>query len=229
MLYRWEHQGVIAYRSPLLDAIGVPHAFGTRLGDDAALAQALAIADRDWVRVRQVHGRAVHVEQSQASIPSMPCDADAVVLAEPTQVTRMLTADCVPVLLASTDGKRVAAVHAGWRGLVAGVIEAAVTALDTPCVAAIGPCMSARHFEVGVEVAQQFAPAFVRYNLGPKPHVDLRAAAKAILAKQGVQQIDMTDRCTYEHGDEFFSHRRDVTHRGNDTTGRMSSVIGCAM
>lgn len=228
MLYRWEHDGVIAYRSPLLDAIGVPHAFGTKNGDNQSIANVLGLLDRQWVTVRQVHGHAVHVESTTSlDIDSPRCDADAVVLTQPSQVTRMLTADCVPILLASTDGSKVAAVHAGWRGLVANVIEEAVDALAAPFFAAIGPCISVKHFEVGDEVAARFDGRFVRRDPGCKPHVDLRAAAHDRLQRLAAQQIDTTDRCTYEHAQDFFSHRRDVTHEGNETTGRMASVIGC--
>jgi len=233
MLYRWEHAGVVAYRSQALDAIGVPHGFGTRRGDDRAIAEVLGLGDRQWVTVRQVHGHAVHRPDPpppkkgvspQLSGPA--CDADAVVLTQPTDVTRILTADCVPILLASTDGEQVAAAHAGWRGLVGGVIEEAVDALGAPFVAAVGPCITVKHFEVGEEVAERFEPRFVRREPGVKPHVDLRAAAHDVLHRLGAEQIDTTDRCTYAHEDDYFSHRRDVTHRGNDTTGRMSSVIG---
>lgn len=244
MLYRWEYAGVVAYRSQALDALGIPHGFGTRRGDDRAIAEVLGLGDRQWVTVRQVHGHAVHrpgPPPEKADTPEKGdspclsgdwrgpvCDADAVVLARPTDVTRILTADCVPILLASTDGEKVAAAHAGWRGLVCGVIEEAVDALGAPFVAAVGPCISAAHFEVGEEVAERFEPRFVRRAPGRKPHVDLRAAAHEVLQHLGARQIDTADRCTYAHEDEFFSHRRDVTHRGNDTTGRMSSVIGAA-
>lgn len=227
MLYRWEHDGVVAYRSPVLDALDIPHGFGTKQGDDVALAEALRIADRDWVRVRQVHGRAVHLpEKGNKGIRHLCCDADAVVLREASRVTRIVTADCVPILLAATDGSAVAAVHAGWRGLLSGVVEEAVGALASRFVAAIGPCIGVKRFEVGQEVAERFDARFVRRDFGSRPHVDLRAATHALLHRLGAQQIDTTDRCTAEHEKEFFSHRRDVTHRQLESTGRMSSVIG---
>lgn len=224
MLYRWEQSGVVLYRSPQLDALGVPHGFGTKQGDELAMAGALELIGREWIRVHQVHGRAVHLPGHALS--EQPCDADAVVLRDADQVTRMLTADCVPILLAATDGRAVAAVHAGWRGLLSGVIEQAVDVLGARFVAAIGPCISARWFEVGDEVAERFDSRFVRYDWGDKSHVDLRAAAHAQLDDLGAQAIDTTDRCTYAHEAEFFSHRRDVTHRQFASTGRMSSVIG---
>lgn len=227
MLYRWEQDGVVAYRSPVLDAHDIPHAFGTKHNDDTQLIDALGLGDRALVTVRQVHGHAVHVE-SRASLDSdgPRCDADAVVLTTSDTVTRILTADCVPILLASIDGSRVAAVHAGWRGLVSGVIAEAVDTLASRFVAAIGPCIGVNRFEVGQEVAERFDARFVRRDLGSRPHVDLRAAAHSVLHDLGASQIDTADRCTAHHGEDFFSHRRDVTQRGAETTGRMSSVIG---
>lgn len=228
MLYRSQIDDVVIYRSPVLDALDVPHGFGTRQGDDRAIAKALGLDTRTWVTVRQVHGHAVYIEDhapaGEAQLPR--CDADAIVLRRPGTVARILTADCVPILLASMDGGSVAAVHAGWRGLVSGVVQEAVDALAGPFVAAIGPCIGVARFEVGQEVAQQFDPRFVRRDLGSRPHVDLRAATHALLHDLGARQIDTTDRCTAHHHDAFFSHRRDVTQRGAESTGRMASVIG---
>ncbi|MBX2852688.1 MAG: polyphenol oxidase family protein, partial [Phycisphaeraceae bacterium] len=133
--------------------------------------------------------------------------------------------DCVPVLIAAADGKAVAAVHAGWRGLLSGVVAEAADALAAGFVAAIGPCISVKRFEVGEEVAERFDQRFVRRDLGSRPHVDLRAAVHAQLHRLGAQQIDTTDRCTAEHEDEFYSYRRDVTQRQLESTGRMASVI----
>jgi hypothetical protein len=231
MLYRSPIDDVVVYRSPVLDALDVPHGFGTRFGDDRAIAKALGIGDRAWVTVRQVHGHDVYIEDhapaaDDAELPR--CDADAIVLHRPGAVARILTADCVPILLASTDGRSVAAVHAGWRGLVSGVIAEAVDALAKPFVAAIGPCIGVNRFEVGQEVAERFDPRFVRRDLGSRPHVDLRAATHAIVHDLGARQIDTSDRCTAHDEADFFSHRRDVTWRGAETTGRMASVIGPA-
>ena len=219
MLERHKLADVIVYQSPLLRGVGVPHAFGTRHGDADAIAHALGLASHTWVTVKQVHGGAV--------TPDGGCDADAVVLGEPAKVTRVITADCVPVLLASLDGRRVAAVHAGWRGLVAGVIENAARALDSPFLAAVGPAISAAHFEVGTEVAEQFDPAFVRRPHNSRPLVDLPAVAAARLKALGARGIDRTDRCSYRDAKDFYSHRRDVTHHGEPTTGRMANVIAC--
>ena len=226
MLYRWEQFGVVTYRSPMLDTMGIPHSFGTKQGDDVAIAKALKLDQREWVRVRQVHGQAVYLPEKTDN--ARTCDADAVVLRDPGQVTRILTADCVPILLAATNASAVAAVHAGWRGLLSGVVASAVDALETGFVAAIGPSIGVRRFEVGEEVAERFDPRFVRRDLGSRPHVDLRAAVHAQLQRLGASQIDTTDRCTAEHESEFFSHRRDVTQRQLESTGRMASVIALA-
>ena len=225
MLYRWKQSGVVLYRSPQLDALDIPHGFGTRFGEDVAVAKVLKLDDRQWVRVRQVHGHAVHVPNTGDS-RRFTCDADAVVLRQTNQVTRILTADCVPILLAAADGSAVSAVHAGWRGLLSGVVNEAVDALASRFVAAIGPCISVKRFEVGEEVAERFDARFVRRDLGSRPHVDLRAAVHALLHDLGAQAIDTTDRCTAEHEKEFYSYRRDVTQRQNESTGRMASVIG---
>ncbi|MEM1355422.1 MAG: peptidoglycan editing factor PgeF [Planctomycetota bacterium] len=231
MLERVKLHDCVVYQSPLLRGLGVPHAFGTRAGDAPVLAKALGLASHRWVTVRQVHGKRVHQEDR---VPVNDHDdprgeADAVVLRRADGVTRILTADCVPILLASTDGRAVAAVHAGWRGLTQHVIAEAVNTLASPFIAAIGPSISAARFEVGPEVAEQFDPRFIRSDLGSRPHIDLRAVCHATLHNLGAQAIDTTDRCTYLHRDDFFSHRRDVTHHGNPTTGRMASVIAPAV
>lgn len=219
MLERLKLDGTLLYQSPLLRGVGVPHAFGTRHGDADALARAIHLDQHDWVTVKQVHGTSI----ARAG----GCDADGVLLDDPTKATRIVTADCVPVLLATLDGRRVAAVHAGWRGLVAGILERAAEQLDAPFLAAIGPAISAAHFEVGPEVAEQFDPAHVTARPDANPHVDLPAAAAARLHAAGAHAIDTTDRCTYRDAKDFYSHRRDVTHQGQPTTGRMPTLIAC--
>ena len=230
MLERVKLPECVVYQSPLLRGLKVPHGFGTRAGDGPMIARALGLGSRHWVTVRQVHGKRAYIEDHAppTDTDAPRCEADAVVLRRADGVTRVLTADCVPILLASTDGRSVAAIHAGWRGLTQRVIAEAVDALASPFVAAIGPSISVQRFEVGPEVAEQFDPRFVRLDLGSRPHLDLRAVCHATLLDLGAQAIDTTDRCTYLHRDEFFSHRRDVTHHGNETTGRMASVIAPA-
>ncbi|MEM9881858.1 MAG: polyphenol oxidase family protein [Planctomycetota bacterium] len=194
--------GTTVLRSSLLDDRGLRHAFTTADRDVRGPGDLFGVIEHDPpIRTaRQVHGRAL-------SGPNHWCDeADALVSNDPDVAVAVRTADCVAVLLASGDGSVVAAVHAGWRGLdpAVGVIAAAVSALPSPasCVAAAGPCISVTHYEVGEEVAARFRstyPAAVRDDLGPKPHLDLRAVAIAQLAAAGLPpaSIDVYPGCTF--------------------------------
>lgn len=149
---------------------------------------------------------------------------------DPSRVLAVRVADCVPVLLASDDGRCVAAVHAGWRGLIAGAVINALKLMPDPtsCVAAIGPCIGFEAFEVGREVLAEFERTFgveapIRRRDDGKGYVDLRAAIALQLrrAKLAADRIDATDRCCFRDKDEFFSHRRD-----HGVTGRMAALIG---
>ena len=139
-------------------------------------------------------------------------------------------ADCVPVLLASPRG--VAAVHAGWRGTAAGIVQVAVEHLcsRTGCrpadvLAAVGPCISVEAYEVGEEVvsgiSERVPPEVFVDRCRARPHVDLKAANRWLLEDAGVLEVDVLPHCTW--GDRrFFSHRRD-----GELTGRQAAVIGC--
>jgi YfiH family protein len=151
---------------------------------------------------------------------------------DPTRSIAVRVADCVPILLATRDGNTVAAVHAGWRGTVAGVLpktvrEMGATAAPGEIVAAIGPCISFEAFEVGGDVLDEFARVFgpsapMRRRDDGKGFVDLRECLRRQLIGAGLNddQIDTTDRCTFRDKDEFFSHRRD-----HGITGRMAAII----
>jgi YfiH family protein len=144
-------------------------------------------------------------------------------------------ADCCPVLLASADGRVVAAVHAGWRGVVSGVLPAAIASMRTltrePVVAAIGPCISFEQFEVGDEVAAEFRGAFgpaadaLIRSRGPehpgKSLVDLKGALAEQLKLAGILEFDTDPGCTVSQPGLFYSHRRD-----QGVTGRMIGIIG---
>lgn len=140
-------------------------------------------------------------------------EADALVSQVPGVVLGVYTADCVPILLSDDEG-RVAAVHAGWRGTVAGIANAAVEALVSigarreKLKAALGPSICAHCFEVGDEVADQFPPSAVLRGEG-KPHVDLWEANRLMLAQAGLTRIDSSPPCTMCEADRFFSFRRD--------------------
>ena len=251
--------GVVYYASPLLDRAGVPHAFSTRLGgtspppfdslnlgnpigcsavlDDyprilghyRLLQEACGCPVGEFCRLHQVHGAGVVRVR-----PGEPCDkatqGDALVGDDPTRAIAVRVADCTPILMASEDGRVVAAVHAGWRGAVAGVVTAALREMDKPpgtVVAAIGPCIGFESFEVGPEVLDAFAREFgpeapMRRRDDGKGFVDLRECLRRQLVGAGVpaDKVDTTDRCTFRDADEFYSHRRD-----KGVTGRMAAMI----
>lgn len=212
------------------------------------LLLALGMATRRLVQVHQVHGGVVHVA-SRASgwadrpPPALDPKADAIVSDDPRLVLGVRVADCVPILLASEDGRVVGAVHAGWRGVVGDVLPHAIEAMRglgaLDVVAAIGPCIGRACMEVGPEVVEAFRTRFGVDGAIVQRHPDAGAAAMgkamldlpAALARQcreaGVATCDTTcARCTVQSMNEdatpmFFSHRRD-----GGKTGRMIAVIG---
>jgi YfiH family protein len=232
----------VGYRSALLEELGVPHVFTTRHGGGPGALDAGAL-DEDAARrvaraagapaarmdsLRQIPGAEVREVGAEADLGELG-EADALVGARPDRLLLIRVADCVPVLFASPDGRRVAAAHAGWRGLVAGVLERTVERLGAVGAAAIGPCLSLARFEVGPEVAAAFAERGLEAAVHPRgtarPHVDLRAAAALALRRAGVLRIESTDRCTFEHAEEFFSYRRDVGAGARRATGRLGAAI----
>jgi YfiH family protein len=197
------------------------------------LHAAIGCGGRRRVFVHQVHGACV-VDPAIASATDTIHGgqeigrADAIVSDDASLILSVRTADCVPVLLASDNGCCVAAVHAGWRGVVANVVPAAVARFEDPrrVLATIGPSIGFDAFEVGAEVLAAFDgfpghQAFVRRRDDGKGNVDLRRAIERQLQDVGVIRIDSTDRCTVTHSDEFFSHRREA-----GVTGRMAALIG---
>jgi polyphenol oxidase len=177
--------------------------------------------------LNQVHGIQV-VDADRASAATAPPVADAAVTHEPGPVLAVMVADCMPVLLCRRDGRGVAVAHAGWRGLAAGVVEAAVHALgaDTAQVIAwLGPTIGPAHFEVGDEVRAAFCAqhasarsAFTRNERG-RWQCDLYALATQRLQTLGVTSVFGDRRCTYREREQFFSFRRD------GVTGRFAALI----
>lgn len=234
--------GVVGYRSRALAELGVPHWFSTRVGFGRSDVDVGALAETELAALRRAAGvvaggapaRAIQVHGADVLAVEWDTEADraradALTTGEPDRWLGVVTADCVPVLVASVDGRRVAAVHAGWRGLVAGVIGRALAALGSlELAAAIGPCLSLARFEVGPEVADAFVAAdleaAVHRDRGPRPHVDLRAAASLQLERAGVRRLDASTRCTWDDG-ELWSYRRDVTHGGAPRTGRLGAFV----
>jgi purine-nucleoside/S-methyl-5'-thioadenosine phosphorylase / adenosine deaminase len=251
--------GVVFYASPLLERLGVPHAFSTRIGgtspppfdslnlgnptgcdvqkDDyprilghyRLLQRAAGCPETEWCRMHQVHGNVVHRVRTGEPFDKAT-QGDALVSDDATRTIAVRVADCVPVLLATEDGKTVGAAHAGWRGVVAGVVAETVREMKTApgrIIAAVGPCIGFENFEVGGEVLDEFVRTFgpdapIRRDLCGKGRVDLRECVRRQLITAGVSgdQIDVTDRCTFRDGDEFYSHRRD-----KGATGRMAAII----
>jgi len=167
-------------------------------------------------------------EASGPADAGAPSPADAAVTGQPGRVCAILTADCLPVLLAADSGARVGAAHAGWRGLAAGVIEATVSALGTSpgdLVAWLGPAIGPRHFEIGAEVREALlrgdpgAEAAFEPNARGRFMADLYTLARRRLARLGVERIYGGGACTYTEADKYFSHRRD------GRTGRQATLI----
>lgn len=190
-------------------------------------------AEPRWLS--QVHG--IAVADLDALLADKLPQADAALSTTRGTVCAVLTADCLPVLLAAEEGSGVAIAHAGWRGLAAGVVEATVAALrervspGAQLVAWLGPAISMRHFEVGGEVRDAFLAtdplaeaAFVAGREG-RWSCDLYALARQRLAKVGIHEVGGGTACTYAEEARFFSHRRDVQHRGLASTGRIASLI----
>jgi YfiH family protein len=144
------------------------------------------------------------------------------------KVCAILTADCLPVVIAADSGEGVAAAHAGWRGLAAGVLEATVRALGTPpgrLLAWLGPAIGPEHFEVGAEVRDAFlrsdaeASRAFRPNTNGRFMADLGVLTRRRLEKLGVTQIYGGGQCTYAQAERYFSYRRD------GTTGRQATLV----
>ncbi len=154
--------------------------------------------------------------------------ADASTTTTPGQVCVVMTADCLPLLLCNRAGTRVAAVHAGWRGLVDGVIEAAMARFDDPgeeLLAWLGPAIGPDKFQVGDEVRERFltenpadASAFVADGSG-RWLADIYSLARTRLHFAGCGYIGGGDYCTVTESERFFSYRRD------GITGRMAALI----
>jgi YfiH family protein len=179
-------------------------------------------AEPAWLA--QVHGTRITDLDSSA----LPLAADGAITRVPGRVCAILTADCLPVLLASEGGDAVAAAHAGWRGLAGGVIEAAVQALGVApasLLAWLGPAIGPRHFEVGPEVREELIradsgalAAFVPNSRG-RFMADLPGLARRRLERLGITRTYGGGECTHAQPDRFFSHRRD------GQTGRQATLI----
>jgi YfiH family protein len=178
----------------------------------------------------QVHGtklvrvgakrRGAGFEDPQTRVP----EADGLFTKSPGLPLAVLAADCLPLILASPREGMVAVVHAGWRGLAAGILPRAVEVFEHPqeVRAVVGPAIGPDHYEVGEDVALAVASASeagaVTVRRGSSLRLDLPASARAALKALGVRRIELAEVCTACEPKRFFSHRRD------GTTGRQAAV-----
>ncbi len=249
--------------SPLLRGAGtVRHGFFTRVGgvsstpydslncsfgslDDRdaitenrrRVADAMGATPNGLFTLKQVHGRdAVNVDVNPPA-PDRP--GDALVTSTPGVCLGVMTADCVPVLLADAAAGVVAAAHAGWRGALAGVVAAAVDAMEAAGAsrdnvrAALGPAIQQSSYEVGADVFDAvcadsaFDARYLFEARGDRYLFDLPGFVRAQCLGAGVRLLDNLGADTYGEPARFFSYRR-ACHRGEDDYGRQLSVIGLA-
>jgi YfiH family protein len=202
------------YRVTELDSLPwLVHGFGTRLARVPALFANLAT-------LRQIHSTACVAAAGRGGVLGV---GDALLENTPGSVVAIKTADCLPILLVDERRRAVAAVHAGWRGTVAGMAQRAVEAMGAQfgslagdLHAAIGPGIGKCCYEVGPEVAAQFGQQ-------GRAHVDLAAANRRQLMDAGVtpERIYASNLCTMCRGEEFHSFRRD-----KEAAGRLYSFAG---
>jgi YfiH family protein len=244
---------MMVIRSHLLDEHGFAHGFSLRTGgvsappfDSANLARNVGDAPEavlenhrrfaltvgytpgELYEVSQVHGATVRVVRGGETPEQVRADeADALLAAKGVGAVGVRIADCTPVLIADRRTRSVAAVHAGWRGTVAGVVREAVRVLLTESgaraedlIAAIGPHIRVGAFEVGEDVAAEIAAAApgrdVIRKATPRPFADLSRVVTAHLEEVGfsLDRIDDVGGCTHTEVDRFFSFRRDGKRSG---------------
>lgn len=184
--------------------------------------------DRDWIAfANQVHSNRVTIVNEGGTF----AETDALITQIPGLALAIQVADCAAVLLADSDKKTIAAVHAGWRGAAGDIVLRTLEKMKTlgarteNCRAFISPCISVANFEVGDEVADQFPPQFVDAYSYKKPHVDLKGFLVHQLLEAGLPEIniEVNPECTIEKGDRYYSYRRE-----KDQSGRMMAVIKLA-
>ena len=204
---------------------------GTHVGDEPSTV----IKNRDYLVdvaqlpesprwLNQVHGtRVINSNDWQLNI-----DADAIVSQQNNHICTIMTADCLPLLLCNKQGDTVAAIHAGWRGLAAGIIENTIAQFHCApedILVWLGPAIGPNQFEVGNDVYQSFTAhstkAIQAFQQTDATHylADIYLLARQRLTALGVNAIFGGDLCTSSDEQHFFSYRRD------DVTGRMASMI----
>jgi len=187
----------------------------------------LGVSEENIAWSKLVHGNKVLV----ADKPIKAEGCDAVITNQPNVFATVSIADCTPVLIYDPKQKACAAIHAGWRGTAAGIVIVTLKAMQAnygtkgeDCLAFIGACIGEKNFEVGEEVAVQFADDVKRFDPEKKKYfVDLKKENKKQLMQSGLKEnnIEVSNYCTIADNDKFFSYRK-----GKGVTGRMLAVIG---
>jgi len=243
----------------LADLSGAAHGFFTRRGgvsrdgyaslncglgskdDPAAVhenrARVAAFLGAGLITAHQVHS-ATAVVAEQAWHPLHRPRADAIVTATPGLAAAVLTADCAPVLFADPEARVVAAAHAGWRGALSGVLEAALSTMEALGArrervrAAVGPCIGQAAYPVGPEFENEFlgqdaanSRFFSRPGMEAGPHFDLASYCEQRLVQAGIGTVRTLAACTYAQGDEFFSYRRSRAQNEADYGRQISAIV----
>jgi polyphenol oxidase len=191
------------------------------------LCEAVEI-DRDGATMAwQRHGSIVRRAEPRGVVtPGTVYDhCDGLWSDEPGLGMLLLTADCLPIAIARRSGERpaLAILHAGWRGLLAGIVGVGVRTLGGPVAAAIGPAIGPCCYEVGEEVAEPFREAFGA-DVVREGRLDLWTSAERALHAAGCKHVDRFDLCTACNRARFFSHRRDQGQTGRQ--GVIAAVVG---
>jgi YfiH family protein len=180
----------------------------------------LGISPQALARSYQVHGDVIW----ETKEPGYTSGYDSIIAHVPGIFAGVGIADCCPILLADPLRGCAAAIHAGWKGTIQQIVSKTASAMishgsnPAEILAYIGPCISLAHFEVGDEVAEQFE---FKEMGAERWHVDLKATNEAQLRNVGISQIEISEYCTIENNDLFFSHRKE-----KGVTGRMLALIG---
>jgi YfiH family protein len=202
----------------------------------ARVAAILGAAPTHLLSVYQKHSAKAAIAEKPWAAGQIP-EADAIVTATPGVAIGVLTADCAPVLFCDGEARVIGAAHAGWRGVLAGIVEATVEAMEglgarpERISAVIGPAISQKAYEVGEDYRERFlaeepgsAGFFVNDEGSGEPHFDLPGYVGERLAKAGVGKIADLRLCTYCDETRLFSYRRSQ-HHGEDDYGRQISAI----
>ncbi len=231
----WSVPGVTAFTTTRSGGVSAAPWDSLNLGPHVGDAPAAVAANRAALRARLPDGTQIQWLQQvhsstvvEAAVGDNLPTADGCWVAEPGIACAVMTADCLPVLFSAVDGMCVAAAHAGWRGLLSGILEETVTAMGVApqrLQAWLGPAISVEAFEVGPEVRDAFMASGAdasAFSPAPRPGhwmADLYQLARQRLAAFGLADVSGGHYCTYRQSSQFFSYRRD------GQTGRMASLI----